>query len=165
MIRRFFPPRGCSEKNQKSFFISRRYDCMHPYVEKIASIGSKANPTFQTLGIEPVSWGEGKAVLRMTVTPQLHNGSGFLQGGFYVILADEAIALAILATAGGDEGTATISETTSFLRGVTEGEIYGVAAITRKGRRIVFAEGEVRKGSPDGELLSKTVVSYTMTRA
>ncbi len=135
---------------------------MHPYVEKIASIGSKANPTFQTLGIEPVSWGEGKAVLRMTVTPQLHNGSGFLQGGFYVILADEAIALA---TAGEDEGTATISETTSFLRGVTEGEIYGVAAITRKGRRIVFAEGEVRKESPDGELLSKTVVSYTMTRA
>ncbi|MCZ0860120.1 MAG: PaaI family thioesterase [Methanocorpusculum sp.] len=138
---------------------------MHPYVEKIASIGSKANPTFQTLGIEPVSWGEGKAVLKMTVTPALHNGVGFLQGGFYVILADEAIALAILAVAGDEEGTATISETTSFLRGVCEGEIYGVATIIRKGRRIVFAEGEVRKGSPDGELLSRTVVSYTMTKA
>ncbi|MDR0980902.1 MAG: PaaI family thioesterase, partial [Methanocalculaceae archaeon] len=86
-------------------------------MEKIAAIGSKANPTFQTLGIEPVSWGDGKAVLKMRVTPNLHNGSGFLQGGFYVILADEAIALAILAAAGEDEGTATISETTSFLRG------------------------------------------------
>ncbi len=137
---------------------------MHPYVENIAAVGAKANPTFQTLGIEPVSWGEGKAVLRMTVAPALHNGAGFLQGGFYVILADEAIALAILAVSGEDEGTATVSETTNFFRGVTDGEIYGVAHIVRKGRRIVFAEGEVRKGSPDGELLSKTVVSYTMTR-
>ena len=142
-----------------------KYDsAMHPYVEKIATIGSAANPTFQTLGIEPVSWGDGSAVLKMTVTPNLHNGVGFLQGGFYVILADEAIALAVLAVAADDEGTATISETTHFIRGVCEGEIYGVARITRKGRRIVFAEGEVRKGSPDGELLSKTVVSYTMTR-
>ncbi len=119
---------------------------MHPYVEKIASIGSKANPTFQTLGIEPVSWGEGKAVLRMTVTPQLHNGSGFLQGGFYVILADEAIALAILATAGEDEGTATISETTSFLRGVTEGEIYGVAAITGKAGGLCLRRARYGRG-------------------
>ena len=141
-----------------------KYDCMHPYVEKIASIGARANPTFETLGIEPVSWGEGQAILKMTVTPGMLNGSGFLQGGFYVILADEAVALAILAVAGEEEGTATISETTSYFRGVTEGVIYGVARIVRKGRRIVFAEGEVRKGSPDGELLSRTVVSYTMTR-
>ena len=94
---------------------------MHPYVEKIASIGAKANPTFQTLGIEPVSWGDGQAVLRMTVTPQLQNGSGFLQGGSYVIQADQAIDLAIIATAGYDEGTATISETMSFLREDSKG--------------------------------------------
>ncbi|MDV0443386.1 PaaI family thioesterase [Methanorbis rubei] len=138
---------------------------MHPYVEKIASVGAQANPTFQTLGIEPVSWGDGKAVLKMNVTPGILNGSGFMQGGFYVILADEAIALAILAECDAESGTATISETTNFFRGVNEGVIYGVAYIVRKGRRIVFAEGEVRKGSPDGELLSKTVVSYIVTKA
>jgi uncharacterized protein (TIGR00369 family) len=135
---------------------------MHAYAEKIALTGAMANPTFQTLGIEPVSWGGGKAVLKMTVTPRFHNGVGFLQGGFYVILADEAIALAILAESGENQGTTTISETTQFIRGISEGEIFGVAHITRKGRRVVFAEGEVRKGSPDGELLSKTTVSYLM---
>ncbi|MDU9376720.1 hypothetical protein McpSp1_13470 [Methanocorpusculaceae archaeon Sp1] len=138
---------------------------MHSYVEKIASVGAQANPTFQTLGIEPVSWGDGKAVLKMNVTPAIHNGSGFMQGGFYVILADEAIALAIFAELDAESGAATISETTNFFRGVNEGVIYGVAHVVRKGRRIVFAEGEVRKGSPDGELLSKTIVSYTMTKA
>lgn len=137
---------------------------MHPYAEKIELTGIAANPTFQTLGIEPVSWGGGEAVLKMTVTPNLHNGVGFLQGGFYVILADEAIALAILSESGEDEGTTTISETTNFIRGVSEGEIFGVAKIIRRGRRIVFAEGEVRKGSLDGELLSKTTVSYLMVK-
>lgn len=137
---------------------------MHPYAEKIELKGAMANPTFQTLGIEPISWGNGEAVLKMKVTPNLHNGVGFLQGGFYVILADEAIALAILAESDENEGTTTISETTNFIRGVTDGEIFGIAKIVRKGRRIVFAEGEVRKGSPDGELLSRTTVSYLMTK-
>lgn len=81
-----------------------------------------------------------------------------------MILADEAIALAVLTLAGENEGTATISETTQFIRGVRDGVIHGVAKIIRKGRRGVFAEGEVGQGSPDGELLAKTVVSYTMTK-
>lgn len=42
-----------------------------------------------------------------------------------MILADEAIALAIPAVAGDEEGMAMISETTSYFRGVTEGVIYG----------------------------------------
>lgn len=138
---------------------------MHPYVAQIVVVGARANPTFQTLGIRPVSWGNGEAVLQMTVTPNLHNGVGFLQGGFYVILADEAIALAVLTLAEENEGAATISETTQFIRGVQNGEIYGVAKVIRKGRRVVFAEGEVRQGSPAGELLAKTVVSYTMTKS
>ena len=82
---------------------------MHPYAENIAKIGAKANPTFMTLGIEPVSWGNESAVLKMNVTEKIHNGSGFLQGGFYVILADEAIALAVLAELSENEGTTTIT--------------------------------------------------------
>jgi uncharacterized protein (TIGR00369 family) len=137
---------------------------MHPYAEKIAEIGSAANPTFMTLGITPVSWGDNRAVLKMTITDKFHNGVGFLQGGFYVILADEAIALAILTELDADQGTTTISETTEFLRSAKEGEIFAVARINRKGRRIVFAEAEVRRGSEDGEILSKTTTSYLVTQ-
>ncbi len=53
---------------------------MHEYAEKIASIGAAANPTFMTLGITPVSWGDGQAVLKMTAAEKFHNGVGFLQG-------------------------------------------------------------------------------------
>jgi len=137
---------------------------MHEYAEKIASIGAKANPTFMTLGITPVSWGEGKAVLKMTARKEFHNGIGFLQGGFYVILADEAIALAVLAELDPGSGTTTISETTEFIRGTKDDEIFAEAKIIRKGRRIIFAEAEVRRGSVEGDLLSKTTASYLITQ-
>ena len=138
---------------------------MHPYAKQISEIGARANPTFMTLGIEPVSWGNESAVLKMNITERLHNGSGFLQGGFYVILADEAIALAVLAELSENDGTTTITETTEFIRGVKEGEIYASAKIIRKGRRVIFAEAEVREGSVEGKLLSKTTASYLITAA
>ncbi len=137
---------------------------MHEYIEKIASIGPAANPTFMTLGITPVSWGGCKAVLKMNVTEKLHTGVGFLQGGFYVILADEAIALAILVELDTGSGTTTISETTEFIRGTKDDEIFAVAKIIRQGRRIIFAEAQVRRGSADGDLLSKTTASYLVTQ-
>ena len=137
---------------------------MNEYAERIAAIGAAANPTFMTLGITPVSWGGGEAVLKMNAADRFQNGIGFLQGGFYVILADEAIALAILAELDSDQGTTTISETTEFIRGTKNDEIFAVAKIIRKGRRIIFAEAEVRRGSIDGDLLSKTTASYLITQ-
>ena len=133
---------------------------MHPYTEQITKVGAYANNTFVTLGIEPVSYGNSSAVLKMEVTEKLHNGAGVLQGGFYTILGDEAIALAIHAELSETENAVTISETTEFLKGVKEGTVYAVARITKKGRRVIFAEAEVREGSTDGRILSRTTASY-----
>ena len=133
---------------------------MHPYTEQITKVGAYANNTFVTLGIEPVSYGNSSAVLKMEVTEKLHNGAGVLQGGFYTILGDEAIALAIHAELSETENAATISETTEFLKSVKDGVVYAVARITKKGRRIIFAEAEVREGSTDGRILSRTTASY-----
>lgn len=144
---------------------------MNIYAEKMLKVlddnlkvtPSSVNPTFNTLGITPVSFGDGKAVLKMKVTPNMLNGAGFMQGGFYVILGDEAIALAVLSSIDNDKCTTTISETTDFIKGVTEGEIYASAEVIRMGRRIVFAESTVRLGSEDGKILSKTTASYLLT--
>ena len=133
---------------------------MHPYVESLGRIGAAANNTFMTLGITPVSWGDGKAVLKMTVSEKLHNGAGFLQGGFYVVLADEAIALAVMTNLEKGQGCTTVSESTEFIKGAHDCEIFAVAKILRQGRRIAFGEAEVREGSKDGVLLSKTTASY-----
>ena len=96
----------------------------------------------------------------MTVSDRVLNGAGFLQGGFYVVLGDEAIALALHTCLEAGQGCTSVSESTSFMKGAAGGEIYAVAKILRQGRRVAFGEAEVREGGVEGKLLSKTSGTY-----
>ncbi|HJJ36440.1 MAG TPA: PaaI family thioesterase [Methanocorpusculum sp.] len=133
---------------------------MHAYAEAIKNNGARANNTFMTLGIEPVSFGNGEAVLSLKVTEKLHNGAGVLQGGIFVVLGDEAMALAIHGDMEAGENAVTVSETTEFIRGIAAGTVEAHAKITKKGRRIIFAEAEVREAGDSGRILSRTVASF-----
>ena len=114
------------------------------YLDEIERSGQNANPFFCLLGIQPVSWGDGKACLEMLVRSDMTNGEGWLQGGIYTSLVDEAMALAIYTLLNEGENIATISFTTTFLRGVRAGEIVRAEAfVVRRGRQIIFAEGSV----------------------
>ena len=93
------------------------------YLEKIKNEGRRANPFFCLMGIDVVSVEAGKAVLRMEVRPDMCNGVGWLQGGMFTALADEAMALALYPVLSPHEGIATISESTSFIRGVRDGVV------------------------------------------
>ena len=136
---------------------------MTSYLDRIRSEGRGANPFFCLMGIDVVSAGEGRAVLRMEVRRDMHNGAGWLQGGIFTALADEAIALALYTTLAPGEGIATISESTSFFRGVREGVVMAEGRVIRKGRRVAFAEGEVYAGNDAGERFSRTLASFAIT--
>ena len=123
------------------------------YLDDIEKKGQKANPFFCLLGIVPVSWGEGKASLEMQVRPDMTNGEGWLQGGIYTSLVDEAMALAIYTLLNEGEMIATISCTTTFIRGVRAREIIRAeASVVRRGRQIIFAEGNVFSSEGKTEL-------------
>ena len=115
------------------------------------------------MGIEIVSYEQGKAVLNMQVRPDMHNGVGWLQGGMLVALADEAIALALYTLLKEHEGIATISESTSFVKGVQEGVITAEAKVIKKGRRVAFAEAEVFLDDGKKPLLSRTSAAFAVT--
>lgn len=135
------------------------------YLDRIKKEGRSTNPFFCLMGIEIVSAEEGRAVLKMQVRPDMHNGVGWLQGGMLVALADEAMALAIYTLLSDGEGIATISESTSFITGVREGVVFAKGHVIRKGRRVVFCEGEVRAGNNDKKsLLSRTSAAFAVTR-
>ncbi|MDT9696880.1 hydroxyphenylacetyl-CoA thioesterase PaaI [Streptomyces sp. P17] len=53
-----------------------------------------ADEASRGLGIELVEHGEGRAVLRMTVTRAMVNGHGLAHGGYVFLLADTAFACA-----------------------------------------------------------------------
>ena len=131
------------------------------YLNQIRLKGRDANPFFVLMGIQLGSYGEGRAELRMQVRPDMLNGAGWLQGGMYTALCDEAMALALFTVLGEEERIATISENTTFLQGVRGGEITSLGKVTRKTRNVAFTEGAVMR-SDDGAILSKTCESFTI---
>lgn len=146
-------------------FIVRRFRSLImtiSYLEKVKKEGRLANPFFCLMGIDVVSVEAGKAVLRMDVRPDMCNGVGWLQGGIFTALADEAMALAISPMLSPYEGIATISESTSFIRGTREGVLIAEGRVIRKGRRVAFMEGEVRADNGEKTLLSRTSAAFSV---
>jgi acyl-CoA thioesterase len=133
------------------------------YLEKIKTEGKNANPFFCLMGIDVVSAEPGKAVLKMQIRPDMHNGVGWLQGGILAAVADEAMALALYPLLSKTEGIATISESTSFVRGTQDGYIIAEGRVIRKGRRVAFTEGEVYTGDNEKVLLSRTSAAFAVT--
>jgi acyl-CoA thioesterase len=133
------------------------------YLERIQKDGRDANPFFCLMGIDVVSAGEGNAVLKMTVRPDMYNGVGWLQGGMLAAIADEAMALALYSLLAPGEGIATISESTSFIKGVREGTIIAEAQVIRKGRRVAFMESAVRMDDAEKTVLARTTASFAVT--
>jgi uncharacterized protein (TIGR00369 family) len=131
------------------------------YIEEIRTLGRDANPFFRLMGINLGPLGKGVAELSMQVRPDMLNGVGWLQGGLFTALCDEAMALALFTVLDGDESIATISESTSFFQGIREGRIKAVGRVIKKGHSVAFMEGMVTN-SDDGSRLSETMASFVI---
>lgn len=134
------------------------------YLERIQSEGRDANPFFSLMGIEIDSFSAGHATIRMPVLHAMTNGEGWLQGGMYTALADEAMVLAIYPLLDPGERIATITETTTFLGGAQDGVLVASGRVMKKGRRVIFAEGEVTAGGSD-RVLARSIASYMVSLA
>ena len=132
------------------------------YLERIKASGRDANPFFRLMGIEVVSLSSGKALVTMKIREDMLNGENNLQGGLFTALADEAMVLAIYSVLERDQTLATISESTSFMRGAGIGATLAAEGIViKKGRRIVFAEGLVRIEGKEG-VVSRTTAAFAI---
>lgn len=141
---------------------SKQFGTMN-YLDEIKIKGQEANPFFVLMDINVVSFGHGKAELSMEVRPDMQNGVGWLQGGIYAALCDEAMALALYTVLDKDESIATISETTTYLQGVRKGRIKAKAQVTKKGRQVAFTEGYLTDDLGE-KILSKTNASFAVIR-
>ncbi len=90
---------------------------------------------------------EGHAKLRFRSRPRLTIPGGIMQGGIVTAMLDMTMAFA----AGGSFSTASIHA--EIHRPVTAEVVVVSAAITKKGRRIVFAEAVMH--DLDGRMLAK----------
>jgi acyl-CoA thioesterase len=133
------------------------------YLDRIKASGRDANPFFRLMGIEVVSLTAGGATIRMKIRDDMLNGENFLQGGMFTALADEAMVLAIYSVLEKSQTLATISESTSFMRGAGPGTVIAAeGTVIKKGRRIAFAEGIVRIDGGE-DILSRTGAAFAIT--
>jgi acyl-CoA thioesterase len=134
------------------------------YFQQILTRGRAANPFFCLMDIDVGEITRGEAILRMPVRADMLNGEDWLQGGLFTALADEAMVLAIYSLLLEGETLATISETTSFMRAARDGVLVVQGKVLKKGRRVAFAEAEVRHDSAKGPLMSRSSAAYVITR-
>jgi acyl-CoA thioesterase len=104
----------------------------------------EADEASRRLGIEVVEYGEGSAVLRMTVTASMVNGHGIAHGGYLFLLADTAFACAC-----NSHGPVTVASgaDVTFVAPAYEGDVLTATAeeVTRFGRSGVY-DVSVRRG-------------------
>lgn len=116
------------------------------------------------LGISLTQASADEVVGRLRWRPELCTAGGVLHGGALMALADSVAGLcAFLNLPEGAAGTATISSTTNFLRGVRDGEVVARARPLRSGRSVIVVETRVHDG--DGRLVAHTTQSQAVLRS
>jgi uncharacterized protein (TIGR00369 family) len=94
------------------------------------------------LGVEVVRCGDGKALMRLAVRPELMQNAGVLQGGITATLMDITMAWATLSVIH-PRHAPTVDLTVSYLRPIVEETIECEAVVVRAGRSMAHVRAEV----------------------
>ena len=122
-----------------------------------------AVPFIGTLGIEVVSASPEEVVGRLAWRAELCTVGGALNGGALMSLADNIGGTCAYLNLPPGAGTATISSSTNFLRGVREGYVTATSRPLRVGRSVIVVETELR--DDDGRLAAHTTQAQAVTGA
>lgn len=102
------------------------------------------------LGVEPVSFADGEAVVAMEAGERLHNAMGTLHGGVVLDLADVAMGVAMASVLEEGEGFATLQSSVTYLRAVVAERVEARARVVQRGRTVGHLECEVVDGDGRG---------------
>jgi len=120
-----------------------------PLSELLAAV-----PFVAALGIEVVSATPDEVVARLAWRAELCTAGGALNGGALMSLADNTGGMCAFLNLPAGAGTATISSSTNFLRGVREGSVTATSRPLRVGRTVIVVETELR--DDDSRLVAHT---------
>jgi 1,4-dihydroxy-2-naphthoyl-CoA hydrolase len=119
-------------------------------------------PFAATLGIELVSATPEEVVGRLAWREELCTTGGAMHGGALMSLADNLGGLCAYLNLPAGAGTATISSSTNFLRGLREGNATATARPLRVGRTVIVVQTELRDDA--GRLITQTTQAQAVIR-
>ena len=127
----------------------------------LAKAVGRAVPFADLLGIQVAEQAPGRAVLELTLRPELLNSWHVAHGGVVMTLADIALAVAARTHDPGAKGAMTVELKVSFIE-PGEGKLVAEGRCVRSGTSLAFCEGEVRDIS--GKLVAKALGTFMLRR-
>lgn len=115
---------------------------------------AQTSPYYQAMGMSLLEIDEGRALLRVAIQPSHLNADGIAHGGVLPAIADGAMGNA-LRTLNGDAAQVLTAEIhLHYLRPVTGGALLAEGQVVQSGRRVSFAEVEMRD-EESGKLVAR----------
>jgi uncharacterized protein (TIGR00369 family) len=131
--------------------------------EKFQRIINREKPAYyKFLGIDILDVKHGYAKLKMDYNTRLVNPYGYVNGGFLSILADAALACALLGMTD-DSPTrrlVTIEYKMNFIKHVKDGSIIAEAKVVHLGKEIALGEVDVR--DQQDRMVAKGLITYSV---
>ena len=124
-----------------------------------------ANPLLKYLGVQLNSWKHGEAEFHLMITKHHLNRQGNLQGGVLATLLDVACGYSGLdpSHSVAIENSASVTLNASFVNKVSTGRLIARGNLTRTGKRLYFATGEVT--CEDGQLIATAQGAFRIFRS
>lgn len=127
------------------------------YLDKVRKPDQQENPLFTFLGVDVITIAPDRAELHLNVKPELIQGAGHAAGGILATLLDETMAHAVLAGNAPGKMTTTVDMNVSYYRPVNKhASLTCEARVTKRGKRLVFAEAVIRSNGHESAKASAT---------
>ena len=103
-----------------------------------------STPFSQLLGMRCVEKEMGRVRYEMEVAPDHLNKRGVAHGGVASSLLDTALGASVVSSLAPEEWTGTLELSVQFREPIRPGRISAEGRLARRGKRVAFAEGEIR---------------------
>jgi uncharacterized protein (TIGR00369 family) len=121
------------------------------------------SPYYQAMGMSLLEIEEGRAVLRIEIQPSQLNADGIVHGGVLPAIADGAMGNALRTLNGAAAQVLTAEVHLHYLRPVSGGVIVAEGRVVQSGRRLSFAEVEMRDEAT-GKLVARGSGTFVIER-
>ncbi|WP_050477026.1 PaaI family thioesterase [Herbaspirillum rhizosphaerae] len=125
----------------------------------LSEVFTNGNPYLESLGVEVVEYGDGKAVMALKLQPEFMNSWHVAQGGISMTLMDVAMGLAARTAIPDAKSSATVDMSTSFLQpaGKAGETIVARGKAYHRSTTMCFCEAELWNGD---QLVAKALGTF-----
>ncbi|ASU38645.1 aromatic compound catabolic protein [Herbaspirillum sp. meg3] len=125
----------------------------------LSEVFTNGNPYLESLGVEVLEYGDGKAVMALKLQPEFMNSWAVAQGGISMTLMDVAMGLAARTAIPDAKSSATVDMSTSFLQpaGKAGETIIARGNVYHRSTTMCFCEAELWN---DDKLVAKSMGTF-----